>query len=100
MQEQARLLTNNNDISDVVNRDNGAVKEEEEEEEEEEVVEANAKDVAKTSEIKEEPLFVNNAKTTSRNVRDDKQEVKGTIASRKRGKSCHGRQNHSLKGVG
>ena len=30
---------------------------------------------------------INNTKTTSRNIRDNKQEVKGTIALRKRGKS-------------
>jgi hypothetical protein len=67
--------------NDDINKDNSEVKEEEEYK----VVKAS--DTIETTKTKEEPLFVNNAKTTFKAIRDNKQEVKGIIASRKRGKS-------------
>jgi hypothetical protein len=70
------LATNDN-----INKDNNEV----EEEKEYKVVKAN--NIIETTKTIEEPLFVNNTKNTFKAIRDNKQEVKGTIALKKRGKS-------------
>jgi 23S rRNA pseudoU1915 N3-methylase RlmH len=79
MQGQAQLATNNN-----INKNNSKVKKEKKYK----VLEVdNATKTTKTSKAKKEPHFVNNAKNILKAIRDNKQEVKGTIALRKRGKS-------------